>query len=226
MNRYLYTGDDIFIRDEHLLRVKNKVAARGEKTFDSVVSARKPYGLEAETTLHASKYGLPDFSDEPVAGGYKILGLGEKQQRVWKYLPHDYPIPKNNQNLRKYKVFIAEAYGCGAIGETVSTPVLSTPGELCTETFLEIGPFPNAEEAANCIKYIYTKFFRLLVGIQKQTQHTTQKVYRFVPLQDFTGKSDIDWSKSVREIDLQLYAKYGLDENDIDFIEKNIKEMN
>ncbi len=224
--RYLAEeNDDIFIRDNRLLQIKNSVFAIQTEMFDSIVSARKPYGLEAETMLKASKYGLPDFSSEPYKNGYRILGLGEKQKRMWKYIPKDYPIPKRNIALNKYKVFIAEAYGCGAIGEVASTPVLSTPGELCTETFLQIGPFETEIEANNCCKYIYTKFFRAMVGIQKQTQHTTQKAYRFVPLQDFTDKSDIDWSKPVDEIDKQLYKKYNLTQEEIDFIEKTVKPM-
>lgn len=229
--RYLAEeNDDIFIRDNRLLQIKNRVFAIQTEMFDSIVSASKPYGLRAETMLKASKYGLPDFSNEPYENGYRILGLGEKQKRMWKYMPKDYPIPKRNIALNKYKVFIAEAYGCGAIGEVastpvLSTPVLSTPGELCTETFLQIGPFETKVEANNCCKYIYTKFFRAMVGIQKQTQHTTQKAYRFVPLQNFTDKSDIDWSKSVTEIDKQLYKKYNLTPEEIDFIEKTVKPM-
>lgn len=229
--RYLAEeNDDIFIRDNRLLQIKNSVFAIQTEMFDSIVSARKPYGLEAETMLKASKYGLPDFSNEPYKNGYRILGLGEKQKRMWKYIPKDYPIPKRNIALNKYKVFIAEAYGCGAIGEVastpvLSTPVLSTPGELCTETFLQIGPFETEIEATYCCKYIYTKFFRAMVGIQKQTQHTTQKAYRFVPLQDFTNNSDIDWSKPVAEIDKQLYKKYNLAQEEIDFIEKTVKPM-
>lgn len=224
--RYLAEeNDDIFIRDNRLLQIKNSVFAIQTEMFDSIVSASKPYGLRAETMLKASKYGLPDYSNEPYKNGYRILGLGEKQKRMWKYIPKDYPIPKRNIALNKYKVFIAEAYGCGAIGEVASTPVLSTPGELCTETFLQIGPFETEIEANNCCKYIYTKFFRAMVGIQKQTQHTTQKAYRFVPLQDFTDKSDIDWSKPVDKIDKQLYEKYNLTQEEIDFIEKTIKPM-
>ena len=224
--RYLSTEEDnIFIRDSMLLQIKNDVQKLKERTLDTIVSARKPYGLEAETMVNAKKYGLPEFSNNVISNGFKILGLGEGQKRMWKYLPANYPIPKRNEGLNKFKVFIAEAYGCGAIGEVPSTPVLSTPGELCTETFLQIGPFETKAQSANCINYIKTKFFRLLVGIQKQTQHTTQKAYRFVPLQDFTEKSDIDWSKSVPEIDKQLYKKYNLTQEEIDFIESKVKPM-
>lgn len=225
--RYLKEeGIDIFIRDEILINIMKKVMACSEDTFDSIVSARKPYGLEAETMLSASKYGLPEFSTEKIADGYEILGLGEKMKRVWKYLPLNYPIPKKSPCLFKFKVFIAEAYGCGAIGEIPSTPVLSTPRQLSTETFLEIGPFDTRLEAENVIKYIKTKFFRALVGIQKQTQHTTQKVYRFVPILDFSSNKSIDWSQPISNIDKQLFSKYKLSNEEIEFIEKHIQEMN
>lgn len=101
----------------------------------------------------------------------------------------------------------------------------STPGELCTETFLQIGPFDSEEEASNMISYIKTKFFRLLVGIQKQTQHTTSKAYRFVPIQDFSPSSNINWNVKTSDLDKQLYKKYNLSNNDINFIESVIKEM-
>lgn len=219
-------GIDIFIRDEILVSILDKVLVRNEKTLDTIVSARKPYGLEAETMVSASKFGLPEFSTEKIDGGYEIFGLGDKMKRTWKYLPKNYPIPKKSPCLNKYKVFIAEAYGCGNIGEVPSTPVLSTPGQLCTETFLEIGPFDDALSAENVIKYIRTRFFRTLVGIQKQTQHTTQKVYRFVPLLNFGSNVDIDWSQSVSNIDEQLFKRYSLADEEIEFIKKNIQEMN
>ena len=218
-------GVDIFIRDEILVSILDKVLARNENTFDTIVSASKPYGFRAETMVSASKFGLPEFLTEKIDGGYEIFGLGDKMKRTWKYLPKNYPIPKKSPCLDKYKVFIAEAYGCGNIGEIPSTPVLSTPGQLCTETFLEIGPFNDAQSAENVIKYIKTKFFRALVGIQKQTQHTTQKVYRFVPLLDFKSKKDIDWSKSVSSIDEQLFVRYDLNSEEIKFIKMNIQEM-
>ena len=95
---------------------------------------------------------------------------------------------------------------------------------LCTETFLAIGPFTTEHEAKNVIKYATTKFFRFLVGVRK-LKNMTQDTYSFVPLQDFTPSSDIDWNKSVSEIDRQLYAKYKLTEKEVAFIEKMIKEM-
>ena len=224
-------GDEIFIREPMLVRIKNKITAADDFVgMDTRVSARKPYGLAAETLLNPSKFGLPPFSKEEIPDGYRVLGLGEKQQRTWMYLPKDYPIPKKDPGLDKYKVFIAEAYGCGELGEVpstpvLSTPVLSTPGELCTETFLQIGPFETKTEAVGCQKYIYTKFFRACVGMCKQTQHATKKVYKYTPLLDFSSDSDIDWSLPIPEIDKQLYQKYGLDEEEIEFIESHVREM-
>lgn len=157
--------------------------------------------------------------------------MGEGKRRIWKYLPNNYPLPKTSTCLNTYKIFISEADGAaGQIGNPVPAriigkPLVVKPKTLCTETFLEIGPFSTENEANNAAKYIRTKFFRTLVGIQKQTQHTTQKVYRFVPLQDFTENSDIKWNEPIDSIDKQLFIKYKLSKEEIDFIEKNIQEM-
>lgn len=219
--RYLCEeNDDIFIREPMLVSIKNKVGVLKEQSLSLIVSAAKAYGLRAETMRNASKYGLSEFCDVPQKNGFRILGLVDGHNRGWKYLPQNYPIPRKDVGLMKYKVFIAEAYGCGEIGEVpstpvLSTPVLSTPRELCTETFLQIGPFETENEAKNMISYISTKFFRALVGIKKQTQHTTQKVYQFVPMQDFSHP----WT------DEMLYKKYGLTEEEIAFIESMIKPM-
>lgn len=94
-----------------------------------------------------------------------------------------------------------------------------------TESFLSIGNFSTLVEAENLTKYIKTRFARATLGILKVTQDITPSKWKFVPLQDFTPNSDIDWSKSVHEIDLQLYRKYGLDEKEVEFIESHVKEM-
>ena len=64
-----------------------------------------------------------------------------------------------------------------------------------------------------------------MLGTLKITQDNTRQAWRMVPIQDFTPSSDIDWSKSIPEIDRQLYAKYGLSESEIEFIESHVKEM-
>lgn len=75
------------------------------------------------------------------------------------------------------------------------------------------------------MSYVKTKFARVLLGVLKVTQDNDRSVWKMIPLQDFTEESDIDWTQTVEEIDRQLYAKYGLDEEEIRFIETRVKEM-
>ncbi|PQF40016.1 restriction endonuclease, partial [Enterococcus faecium] len=91
--------------------------------------------------------------------------------------------------------------------------------KLCNRT-------DNRLEAENVLKYIKTKFVRAMLGTMKVTQHNqTKEVWKNIPIQDFTTKSQINWSKSITEIDQQLYKKYNLNENEIRFIEENVKGM-
>jgi hypothetical protein len=128
-------------------------------------------------------------------------------------------------NLDKYKIFIPKANGIGAFGEVISSPVIEEPKVGHTETFLSIGKFDSLDEAQNANKYIKCKFTRALLGILKTTQDVTPDKWKYVPMQDFTDKSDIDWSTSISNIDMQLYKKYNLSDEEIDFIETNVKEM-
>ena len=107
----------------------------------------------------------------------------------------------------------------------MSEPVVEKPGVGSTETFLSIGKFDTVSEAYAVEKYIKTKFSRALLSVLKVTQNGNKPVWKMIPLQDFSDNSDIDWSKSVHEIDLQLYRKYGLSNEEIDFIETHVKEM-
>ena len=91
--------------------------------------------------------------------------------------------------------------------------------------FIGIGSFDNKSEANALFKYVKTKFARCMLGILKVTQDNNKGTWKYVPLQDFTPNSDIDWSKSISEIDQQLYKKYKLSKAEIDFIETHVKEM-
>lgn len=115
--------------------------------------------------------------------------------------------------------------GSGAIGEVVSTPLIGAPFIGFTQAFISVGDFLTQVEADSALKYIKSKFCRVMLGVLKVTQNGKRDVWKYVPLQDFTENSDIDWSKSIHEIDLQLYKKYNLDDTEIEFIEKNVKEM-
>lgn len=128
-------------------------------------------------------------------------------------------------NFNKYKVILPKANGTGAIGEILSTPLIGEPLIGHTETFISIGAFDSRDEAESVLKYVQSKFARTLLGILKITQDNTKSTWAKVPMQDFTENSDIDWTKSVAEIDQQLYKKYGLTEEEIAFIEEKVQAM-
>lgn len=90
---------------------------------------------------------------------------------------------------------------------------------------MSIGTFKTKEEAEALLKYIKTKFARTMLGTLKVTQDNKKAVWKNVPTQDFTSISDINWSKTIPEIDRQLYAKYHLETSEIEFIEKNVQTM-
>lgn len=129
-------------------------------------------------------------------------------------------------NLDKWKIFVPGANGTGAIGEILSTPVIGHPVIGHNQTFISIGELDTEFEANALLKYIKSKFARAMLGIMKTTQNNqSRNTWSKVPLQDFTANSDIDWTESIPEIDQQLYAKYGLDQHEIDFIETRVKPM-
>ena len=163
---------------------------------------------------------------------YKILGI-EKGQRIYKWVLKKYLSPRypDKNNIDKYKVFISNADGAaGQIGKPVPArilgkPIVAEPFTTSIPTFMSIGEFSTLQEAVNLEKYVQTRFVRVLVGIVKITQHITPSSWAHVPLQDFSQHSDIDWDKSISDIDVQLYKKYGLSDQEIDFIEQHVKEM-
>lgn len=132
---------------------------------------------------------------------------------------------KKNDFLQSYNVACPKSNGNGVFGEALTATEILKPNQGATDTFISIGKFQNLFEAEALSKYIKTKFFRAVLGVKKVTQDNPKGVWNMIPLQDFTESSDIDWTKSVREIDAQLYEKYGLDEQEIDFIESHVKEM-
>ena len=164
------------------------------------------------------------FDAKPTDGNDYIRILGRtNNERAYKYVRRDYV--NKVKNLDKFKLFIPKANGIGAFGEVISSPITATPGVGSTETFLSIGILDSEYEMDAALKYIKTKFARALLGVLKTTQDITPDKWKYVPLQDFTAHSDIDWSKSVAEIDRQLYHKYDLTADEIEFIETHVKEM-
>lgn len=208
-NRFLAeSNENIFVRDANILTIKNKVWLKEQDSFETIVSSRKPYGLPSDFFKDQNKYNLPEISDKKIPNGYEIIGLGKKMNREVKYINKNYPLPKS-EGINEVKIFIPESFGNGIMGEGISDPIIAMPGQLCTETFLQIRPLKNEIYAKNIITYMNTKLFRLLVGIIKTTQHGTKNVYSLVPMQDFSE----EWTDS------KLYTKYKLSKEDINYIE-------
>lgn len=152
----------------------------------------------------------------------QIIGR-ENNQRVFKFIRAQYV--NEPKNLHNYKIFLPSENGNGTFGETLTAPIIGVPNVGSTETFISVGCFNSENEAKNLLKYIKTKFARAMLNVLKITQHLTPDVWKYVPLQDFTPNSDINWSASIHDIDQQLYKKYGLSQQEIDFIESHVKEM-
>ncbi len=152
----------------------------------------------------------------------EIIGL-IKNAREFRWIDSSYI--ENHPCLDKWKVIVPKSNGTGAIGEILSTPIIGEPLIGYTQSFIGIGSFNKQTEAMATLKYVKSKFTRTLLGILKVTQDNSKETWRFVPLQDFTPQSDIDWNQSIAEIDAQLYRKYNLNNDEIDFIERMIKPM-
>lgn len=163
------------------------------------------------------------FREQPFEDSIKVLGI-QKNRRTYKYIDSGY-VDFSHECLSHWKVLVPAANGSGALGEVLSSPLVAPPRLGYTQSFIAIGSFDDESEANACLRYIKTKFVRVLLGILKTTQHNDRGVWKYVPLQDFTSNSDIDWSQSIADIDKQLYAKYGLDDDEIAFIESHVKEM-
>lgn len=221
VERYLNSNDsDVVIRDAGILNILDKVLALKEESFADFVLPRNPFGV----------YDYESYLvDHKETNSLKLFGRFENV-RTTLFLSNDYVVNKNKEIVKHWKVFISKADGAaGQIGnpipaKIIGKAVIGDKETICTETFLAIGPFSSKQECINIVKYAETKFFRIMVGIRKN-KNMTRDTYKFVPLQDFTSQSDIDWSVSIPEIDEQLYEKYGLSDDEIAFIEKMIKPM-
>ena len=192
---------DVFIRYNEAISILHKVQRFCEQSFESLVSARKPFGFD--TLYRGKKVNSGNDIILYENGGTSFVSKSE--------------ISKNIEWITQSKVFIPEA---GSGSDSFPHPILGKPflgskNTACTETYLVIGPFENDEVAKNVITYIQTRFFRFLVMLKKPTQHATSKVYTFAPIQDFKKS----WS------DEELYKKYGITEDEVAFIDSMIRPM-
>ena len=126
-------------------------------------------------------------------------------------------IKARRELVDKYKVYISAAYGAGESypHQIINKPFVGEQNSCCSQTYLAIGPFDSEDICENVCSYMRTKFFRFMVMLKKNAQHAMRGVYELVPLQDFSKS----WT------DEELYKKYSLTQDEIDFIENMIKEM-
>ena len=210
----------VFIRYQKGVTIIDKVF-KGDyaRSFETIVSSRKPFGIESNivktSRYHSNRQGLSN----PIL----CYGKNEKKGFIEK------SIIKAHQNwIDKWKICTPRANNIGTeLNDDNLNSFVSEPNSVCTEAFIVIGAESqlNKEQCERICKYMKTRFVRFMHSLAKASQDASKQTYRFIPLQDFTGNLDIDWSKSVPEIDKQLYAKYNLDESEIAFIESMIKPM-
>ena len=213
--RYLKNDvSDTIIRDSRQYTILKKV--RNNKNFSDIVYSRNPYGFSADFFNTPEKYKINQFDECPKTGNYiKIYGVKGKKggsKRTTKYIASQY-VGKNLQDISKYKLFFSKAY------MTTSTVppeiIIGNINEICTETFLQIGTFDSLSCALSCLSYIKTKFFRALLFYNRHSLNISKESFNLIPIQDWNEQ----WT------DEKLYKKYGLNQEEIDFIEKMIKPM-
>ena len=218
---------DILIRDPRTAEIVKKVLAKtkedGRGFVSSIISADTPFGIP--TNPGESKKTPFAVSETKTKEFDTVLFYLKGRNRCTAYV-RCADIVKNAEDVKFDKVFIPGAYGAGEgyPHQILGEPEVAPKKSACSQTYL-YAKFNSHKEAVNFARYLKTGFCRILVSAIKITQHSQDRVFRFVPLQDFTSSSDIDWSRPIPEIDRQLYDKYGLTDAERQFIESMIKPM-
>ena len=210
-------GLDIIISDKTSSSILEKVLIKEFVSFSEITTGRNAFGIIGKLSV------LNKVSQKNKKAGYAEIRCKDDEIR---YIDPKI-IEKNKDIFLKYKVFISKSAGAPhSDTNVIGYPYIGKPLQACTDSLFPIGKFNTLKEAENLQKYMKSKFLRYLVSIMKSSQNVTQLVYKYVPIQNFTSKSDIDWSKSIADIDKQLYKKYNLTKEEISYIESMIKPMN
>lgn len=213
-------GVDIFIRDYRILNILTKIEATHQHKgkISEIASPLKPYGFRGFFIRDKRFYAdATDLTDPVVCYGKGAVGYVERAE-----------VTTKKEWIDCWKVLTARANNIGTeLNDDNFNTIIAGPGTICTETYIVLGADLGLTEqqAHNLSNYMKTKFARLLHATAKSSQDAARTTYKFIPLQDFTSHSDIDWSQSVAEIDEQLYRKYRLSDDEIAFIESKVKEM-
>lgn len=212
-------GLDIILSSGFSHNIISKVKNEDFKSITAITKGRNAFGILGKNAN--------EFSSSTFQKGYYELRCKHEEIR---YVDSNH-ITKNKEIADRWKVFMSKSNGAAGLltdnneVSILGKPFIGKPKSACTDSLIPIGNFETEFEATALASYIKTKFLRFMVGILKTSQNILQNVYQFVPLQDFTSESDIDWTKSIEEIDQQLYKKYKLNNEEIEFIEKMIKSM-
>ena len=207
---------DVFIRRNDSLDIVKKIQELDELKFSDYVSKQTPFGFIS------SYKGRPT----PFKDSIKLLGsYGEVS-----YVSIN-DVTRNSAWVDKYKIiFTKAAPGGGSSDKNGQYLVLTSlqillPKEICTQTFLVGMTFDNLQDCERCLSYLKTRFVRFLISQTMTSQDLGADKFKFVPLQDFSENSDINWEQSISNIDHQLYQKYGIDLFEQEYIESLIKPM-
>lgn len=237
-----YGAIEVFSPYEELRSINSKVSAISKKSIKEIIYTQNRFNFDNLYLVHPeykSVIGsggkdrrfrnnifekIPSFL-ETATSNTDIAVIGViKNKRYWRYIDKQF-VDLEHENLMKWKVIVPRANGKGVLGEVFSSPIVISPNQGYTQTFIGIGAFDTEIEATNLLKYIKSKFLRTMLSVLKVDQHNERDTWQKIPLQDFTSSSDIDWSQSIANIDKQLYKKYNLSDEEINFIETNVKEM-
>lgn len=232
-----YGAIGIFTKYTELNGILNKVRAAASTYMDTIIHSPLSFQLSAlmksehpELTdrLRSSAFatlGTILYESAPNDGRDYISMLGLLNgKRTIRYIRRDY-ITDSSGTLDKYTLLMPKASGSGNFGEVTGPTVIAEPGLAHTQTFISIGAFDSAEPVENIKKYVKTKFLRCMLSVLKITQDCPAPKWKYIPLQDFTSASDINWNCELSLIDRQLYNKYGLTQGEIRFIENNVQGM-
>lgn len=206
-----------FIRFNEALSIIEKV--KYENKIDKYVSALRPFGFRGYFINDEKFRSSSENLINPIIcyGKGKKMGFLEREE-----------IEVRTNWIDKFKVFTPRANNIATeLNDDNLNSFIGKPGTICTESYIVIGADLelNEIESHNLSIYLKTKFVRFLHSLAKSSQDATSKTYKFVPVQDFKENSDIDWRKDVSSIDLELYEKYKLSKEEIQFIEESIKPM-
>ncbi|MGN0729647.1 Eco57I restriction-modification methylase domain-containing protein [Treponema sp.] len=211
-------GLDIILSMKIMVDIIHKIKDRNDfSSFTTITKGRNAFGVIGKDIKKITK-AEPFENSVQIQCAYEEIRYIEREK-----------ITKNIELVDRYKVFTSKGNGgAGTLGDEKKVAILGKPffgdrNTACTDSLIPIGDFNTKIEALNLQKYMNTKFLRFIVGILKTSQNVYQNVYQFVPMQDFTNKSDIDWSKSLADIDKQLFDKYGLSLEERKYINDKIE---